>query len=85
MKIDLRTYDDIQKIEFGQGNDYTTGCLLSYTYLKEYHKLIAIDLSKQQSFAANRKAMPQNNFPGNLARNGNAKMFFITESQKKLF
>ena len=58
VKIDLRTYDNIQKIEFGQGDDYTTGCLLSYPYLKEYHKLIAIDLSKQQSFAANRKAMP---------------------------
>ena len=25
---DLRTYDNIQKFATGQGDDYTTGCLL---------------------------------------------------------
>ena len=28
VKNDLRTYDNIQKIATGQGDDYTTGCLL---------------------------------------------------------
>ena len=28
VKNDLRTYDKIQKISTGQGDDYTTGCLL---------------------------------------------------------
>ena len=32
----------------GQGDDYTTGCLLDYPYFKEYYKLKAIDLNKQQ-------------------------------------
>ena len=30
VKIDLRTYDNIRKIATGQGDDYTTGCLLDY-------------------------------------------------------
>ena len=29
---DLRTYDNIWKIETGQLGDYTTGCLLNYPY-----------------------------------------------------
>ena len=28
----MRTYDNIQKIATGQGDDYTTGCLLDYNY-----------------------------------------------------
>ena len=47
VKIDLRKYDNIQKIATSQGDDYTTGCLLDYPYFKKYYKTIAIDLSKQ--------------------------------------
>ena len=43
---DLRTYDNIQKIATGQGDDYTTGCLQDYPYYKKYHKMTTIDLSK---------------------------------------
>ena len=51
----------------GQGDDYTTGCLLVYHYFKTY-KLIAIDLSKQQKLHANRKKIQKINFTGNLDR-----------------
>ena len=30
------TYENIRKIAAGQGDDYTTGCLLDYTYFKKY-------------------------------------------------
>ena len=40
------TYDNIPKIVIGQGDDYTTGCLLDYPYLKKYLKVIPVDLSK---------------------------------------
>ena len=33
-QIYLRTYDNIQKISTGQGDDYTTSFLLDYRYLK---------------------------------------------------
>ena len=32
VKNDFRTYDNIQEIAIGQGDDYTTGCLLEYPY-----------------------------------------------------
>ena len=60
IKNDCRTYGNIQKIATGQGDDYTTGCLLDYPYFKKY-KLIAIDLSKQQKLDADPKAIQQFN------------------------
>ena len=42
-----KTYENIRKIATGQGDDYTTGCLLDYSYFKNYYKIIAIDLSKK--------------------------------------
>ena len=29
-------YENIRKIATGQGDDYTAGCLLDYTYFKDY-------------------------------------------------
>ena len=48
IKNDLKTYDNIQKITTGQGDDNTTGCLLDHHYFKEHYKLIATDLRKEQ-------------------------------------
>ena len=53
----LITYNPIQKITTGQRDDYTTGCLLYYNYFKNYCKMIAIDLSKQESLDADPKAI----------------------------
>ena len=50
-----------------QGDDNTTGCLLDYNYFKNYHRMIAIDLSKQQARDADPKAIQQIHFTGNLA------------------
>ena len=46
---DIMTSRNIRKIATGQGDDYTTGCLLEYNYFKKHYKMIAIDLSKQQA------------------------------------
>ena len=53
-----RTYDNIKKIANGQEDDYTTSCLLDYHYFKD-HKIIKIDLSKQQEFDTDPKAIQQ--------------------------
>ena len=66
VKNDLRTHDNNQKIAIGQGDDYTTGCLLNYPYLKRNYKLIAIDLSKKQVLDADLKAKQQIKFTANL-------------------
>ena len=43
------TYGNIRKIVTGQGDNYSSGCLLDYAYLKNCYKMIAIDLIKQQA------------------------------------
>ena len=77
------TYEDIGKNATGQGDDYTTGCLLDYIYFKKYYKMIAVDLSKQQALDADPKAIQQINFTANLDRAGNTTMFFIIEEAKE--
>ena len=78
-----KTYENIRRIAIGQGDDYTTGCLLDYSYFKENYKLIAIDLSKQQALDADPRAIQQINFTANLDRAGNTTMFFIIEEAKE--
>ena len=45
-KNDGKTYGIVRKVLTCQGDDYTTGCLMHYVYLKNYYKMIAIDVSK---------------------------------------
>ena len=85
VKRDMRTYDTIQKIAIGQGDDYTTGCLLDYPYFKEHYKMIATDLSKQQVLDADPKAMQQINFLGNLERDGCTTIFFYLGRERNYF
>ena len=42
----VKLYDKIRKISMGQGDDYTTGCLLDFSYFEKIYILIAVDLSK---------------------------------------
>ena len=50
------TYENIIKVDTGQGDDYTTGRLLDYPYFKDNYKMIAVDLSKHQILNANPRA-----------------------------
>ena len=69
------TYENIRKIATGQGDDYTTDCLLDYIYFKDYYKMIAVDLSKQQALNADPKAIQQINFTANLNRDENTRIY----------
>ena len=64
---DLITYDNMQEITPGQGDDETAGCLLT----------------KQQKLDADPKAIQQINFTGNLDKAEGATMFFIIEEGKE--
>ena len=77
LKNNLITYDSIRKITTGQGDDYATGCSLDYPYFKNYCKMIAIYLSKQQALDGDPKTIQQINFTGNLSGNNNRLMIFI--------
>ena len=82
-KTNKVTYENIRKIATGQGDDYTTGCLLDYLYFKDSYKMIAVDLSKQQASDADPRATQQINSTANLDRAGNTRIYFILEEAKE--
>ena len=77
------TYDNIRKIATGQGDDYTTGCLLDYPNFTDTYKMIAVDLSKQQALDADPRAIQQINVTANLDRARNTRVYFILEEAKE--
>ena len=60
-------------------NEYTTGNLLDFAYLKKKYRLIAIDLSKQTKL----KDPQQISFNGKLLGAHGATMFFIIEKSEE--
>ena len=77
------TYENIRKIAAGQGDDYTTCCLLDYPYFRDTYKMIAVDLSKQQALDTDPRAIQHINFTANLDRAGNTRVYFILEEAKQ--
>ena len=63
----IKTYENVRKITTGHGDGYTTGYLLDSNYLKE-HKMLSIDLSKQQELDADLRTIQQINFTENLKK-----------------
>ena len=57
--------------------------MLYYDYFKNYYKLIAKDLSKQQALDADPKTIQQINFTGNLEQQATI-FFFIDEAKETL-
>ena len=87
-KNHLRTYDNIKKIQVDQDDDYSTVCLLEYNYFKDYYKVIAMGLSKQQALETDPKAIQKINVTGKLLqgedRNDSTTIVFIIEEAKEI-
>ena len=77
----IKQYDEIRKTATGQGDDYTTGCLLDYQYFKDHYNLIAVDLSKQKELDADSRAIQQIEFYGML--NTNSQVCTVLEKLKE--
>ena len=77
----VKQYNEIRKIATGQGDDYTTGCLLHYQYFKDHYNLIAIDLSKQKELDAGSRAIQQIEFYGMLK--SNSQLCTVLEKSKE--
>ena len=80
----IKTYENIRKNTNGQGDDYTIGCLLDYSYFTKYYKMIAVDLSKQQTLDADPKTIQQINFTANLDRE-NKTVFEFFQGKCKVY
>ena len=84
---DIKQYEEIGKLITGQGEDYTTGCLKDYDYIKSHYRLIAVDLSRQKVLDADPKAIQQMEFVGQLQNPedevaANESMFVLTILEK---
>ena len=79
-----KQYDEVKKVSAGQGDDYTTGCLLDYAYFKDNYRLIAVDLSKQKALDADPRAIQRIVFQRVVARDDDTKirLFTILEQSK---
>ena len=87
VKNNLRAYDSIWKYAAGQGHDYRTDCLFDYNhnYLKNYYKMITIDLRKQQALDADSKAIQEINFAGNIDwAKGRTRFAIIKEAKQTI-
>ena len=62
----IKQCDELGKISTGQGDDYTTGCLLDFAYFENNYRLIAADLSKQKALDADSRPIQQISFTGKI-------------------
>ena len=62
VRNNLITYDSTRIIATDKEDNYTITCFPEYNYFRNYYKMIAIDLSKQQALDADAKAMQQIDF-----------------------
>ena len=76
----IKRYDEIRKISIGQGDDYTTGCLLDFAYFMKKYRLIAVDLRKQ-ALDADPKGIQQIIFSGKASVN--VVIYYILEKLKE--
>ena len=82
----IKQYDEIRKIPTGQGDDFSTGCLLNFAYFEENYRLIAVDLSEQKALDADLRAIQQIIFTGKIKgteENTRVIIYYILEKSKE--
>ena len=82
----IKQYDEVRKVSTGQGDDYTTGCLLDFLYIEKKYRLIGADLSKQKASDADSRAIQKIIFTGKLkltVANTKVIIFYIFEKPKE--
>ena len=62
----------------GYGDDYTTGCLLDYAYIKDNYRLNTVYLSKQKDLDVDPRAVQQIVFEGVVGRANNTRIWLYT-------
>ena len=76
-----KQHDEVRKVSTGQGDDYTSGCLLDFAHFEENCKLIPADLSKQKALDADSRAIQQIIFTGTTS--AAVIVYYILEQSKE--
>ena len=80
-----KQYAEFRKISTGQGDNYTTGCLLDFAYFEKDYRLIAVDLSKQKALDADLKVIQQIIFTGHVDDEAIAVLYILENSKKQCY
>ena len=82
----IKQYDEVRKISTGKGDDYTTGCLLDFSYFEKNYRIVAVDLSKHKALDADSRAIQQIIFTGETkatVANTRLIIFYVLEKSKE--
>ena len=82
----IKQYNEVRKVSTGQGDDYTTGCLLDFTHFEKNYRLIAADLSKQKALDTDPRAIEQIIFTGQIkstVANTRIIIYYILEQSRE--
>ena len=82
----VKQYDKVRKVSTGQGDDYTTCCLLDFSYFEKNYRIIAVDLSKQKALDADSRAIQPIIFTGKITPTGANRrvvFFYVLEKSKE--
>ena len=77
----IKQYDEIRKISTVQGDDYTSGCLLYFSYFEKNYRLIAADLIKRKALDADSRAIQQIIFAGKT--DNQIRVYYILQQSKE--
>ena len=64
----IKPYKENRNLTTGQGEDYTTGCLLDPDYIRNHYRLISVELSRQKQLDADPKLIQQIEFRQQLKK-----------------
>ena len=82
----IKQYDEVRKISTGQGGEYTTGCLLDFSYFEKNYRIIAVDLSKQKVLDPDSRSIQQIIFTSTIkaaVANTRIIIFYVLEKSKE--
>ena len=82
----IKQYDEIRETSTGQGDDYTTSCLLDFAYFEKKYRLISVDLSKRKALDPDPRAIQQIIFTGKIkaeAANARVIIYYILKQSKE--
>ena len=66
INYDIKRFQEIKRLTTGKGEDYNTGYLLNYEYIKIHYRLIAVALGRRKEFDTDPKATQQIEFVAQL-------------------
>ena len=77
----IKQYNEVRKKWTGQGDDYTTVCLLDFAYFEKNYSLIAANSSKQKALDEDPKAIQQIIFTEK--KDNTIRIYYVIEQSKE--